>query len=331
MVVSFAKETTMSAVIESIPLPAPSSIDRSEPYARLLQRLSEMSVRKAHDPYRDVGWDEPGNRIEPDDPRLCIDAAHPLAQTAWYQRLPAAQRSAFGRAWLAQIAKYAIGFEAVLSRGLLELAPHVPNGSPEYRYALHEVVEEGRHSMMFQEVINRLGEDPKPVTGLDAWVDDRVAHLGRTFPELLFFAVLGGEIFIDHQNRELLRLPREQVHPLVRRVMQIHVTEEARHVCFAESFLEEHVPQCTRRQREAMAWLVPVIFSESKRIMLEPDKRLVARFGIPRSALRQAFGKGTAYREMVAAVVEPVRQLCEQLGMYRPRHAAWWHALGLVP
>ena len=317
-------------VTQAIPLPTPSSIDRSEPYPRLLERLSEMSVRKAHDPYRDVGWDEPENRIEPDDPRLCIAADSPLAQTEWYQRLSPAVRSRFGRAWSAQTGKYAIGFEAVLSRGLLELAPHLRNGSPEYRYAMHEVVEEGRHSMMFQELINRLDEDPRPVTGFDAWVDDRIAHLGRTFPELLFFAVLGGEIFIDHQNRELLRLPREQVHPLVRRVMQIHVTEEARHVCFAASYLKEHVPHCSRRQREVMAWAVPVIFSESKRIMLQPDKRLVAQFQIPRTALRQAFGKGTPYREMVAAVVEPVRALCEEHGMFRPRHAAWWRAFGLV-
>ena len=65
-------------------------------------------------------------------------------------------------------------------------------------------------------------------------MDDRMAAFGRSFPELFFFGVLGGEIFIDQQNREYLKRPRDAVHPLVRRVLQIHVTEEARHVCFAE-------------------------------------------------------------------------------------------------
>ena len=318
----------MSAI--AIPLPHPSSLDRSEPYPRLLARLSEMSVRKCHDPYLDVGWDAPENRIEPDDPRLCIDPEHALTRSDWYRALPEAERSRFGRAWLAQTAKYAINFEAVLGRGLLELAPHVPNGSPEYRYAMHEVVEEARHSQMFQELINRLGEDPRPVIGFDAFMDDRIAHLGRTFPELLFFAVLGGEIFIDHQNRELLRRSRQSVHPLVRRVMQIHVTEEARHVCFAERYLQAHLPRCTRWQRVKLAWAIPLIIGESKRIMLEPDARLIARFGIPRSALRGAFGPGSEHRATVAAVVEPVRALCEQHGLFRRQHAAWWRALGLL-
>lgn len=320
----------MSAIVDAISLPSPSTFERSEPYPRKLARLSELSVRKSHDPFRDIAWDEPENRIEPDDPRLCIDDQHALTETAWYRGLSAEQRSAFGRAWLAQTLKYAITFEAVLGRGLLELAPRLPNRSPEYRYVMHEVIEEGRHSQMFQELIDRLGEDPHPVTGLDAWFDDRVAHLGSSFPELLFFAVLGGEIFIDHQNRELLRRPRGTVHPLVRRVMQIHVTEEARHVCFAESYLQAHLPRSTRWQRTVMAWAIPVIFAESKRIMLQPDKRLIARFGIPRSALRAAFGLGSEHRRTVAAVVEPVRALCQEHGMFRRHHAAWWRAFGLL-
>ena len=142
--------------------------------------------------------------------------------------------------------------------------------------------------------------------------------------------MLGGEIFIDHQNRELLRQPRGAVHPLIRRVMQIHVTEEARHVCFAENYLHQHLPHTSRWQRERMAWLVPLVFAESKRIMLEPDKRLIAEFGIPRTALREAFGRGTRYRQVVAATVEPVRALCEQYGVFRPRHARWWRTLGLL-
>lgn len=321
----------MSALVPAIPLPSPASLDRSEPYPRLLERLSEMSVKKSHDPYRDVGWDEPENRIEPDDPRLCIDPEHPLARTAWYQALSDADRSRFGRMWLAQTLKHAIAFEAVLSRGLLELAPRLPNGSPEYRYAMHEVVEEGRHSLMFQELIHRLGTDPLPVTGIDAWFDDRIAHLGQTLPELLFFAVLGGEIFIDQQNREQLRRPRGAVHPLIRRVMQIHVTEEARHVCFAEQYLHEHMPRTSWRQREWMAWVVPLIFAESKRIMLEPDARSREALAMPRAAMREAYGRGTPYRVRIAATVEPVRAICEQYGMFQPRHARWWRMQGLLP
>jgi hypothetical protein len=64
--------------------------------------------------------------------------------------------------------------------------------------------------------------------------------------------------------------------------------------------------------------------------LLEPDARLIARFGIPRSALRTAFGPGSEHRRIVAAVVEPVRALCEQHELFRPHHAAWWRALELL-
>jgi hypothetical protein len=320
----------MNTPVREIPLPAPPSIDRAESYPRLLDRLSDMSTRKYHDPYQDIAWDIPDNRIEPADLRMRLWPGHGLAQTDWYQSLTPETQARFGIEWAAQTAKYAIGFEAVLSRGLLEFTQHVPNRSPEYRYAMHELLEEARHSMMFQELINRTGAEPRPVVGFDELMDNRIAHLGRTFPELFFFAVLGGEIFIDQQNRELLRQPKDQVHPLVRRVMQIHVIEEARHVCFAENYLREHLPHCSRAQREVMAWAVPLIFSQSNRMMLQPDSRLVGNFRIPRHTLREVFGKGSAHRRSVAATVEPVRKLCNEHGLFRPRHAAWWRALGLL-
>jgi hypothetical protein len=218
----------------------------------------------------------------------------------------------------------------VLGRGLLEFCQAVPNGSPEYRYAMHEVIEEGRHSLMFQEFINRTGQDPQPIRALDARIDDRVAHWGRTFPELFFFAVLAGELYIDAQNRELLRRPHADVHPLLRRIMQIHVTEEARHVCFAENYLRQHLPQISAWQRLRLAWFVPVIFADGARMMLVPDARLVAEFGIPRRVLRAAFGPGSAHRAQVAGVVADVRALCAEHGLLARSHQRLWRALGLL-
>jgi hypothetical protein len=301
----------------------------TESYPAIVERLSRASVEKAHDPYRDVDWDAPANRIVAGDARLCIDASHPLARTDWYDGLSPAARVRFGTELGAQQLKYGIGFEAVLSRGLLKYAQRVPNGSPEYRYVMHEVVEEGRHSMMFQELINRLGTDARPIGRLLELLDDRVANLGGWFETLFFFAVLAGEIFIDHENRELLRRPVATVHPLIRRVIQIHVTEEARHICFAERFLAERLPRATWLERGVLAWTVPVIFATSKQMLLEPDARLVARYRIPRSTLREAYGKGSAHQRTTSRLMEPVKRLCEEHRLFERRHAALWRALGL--
>jgi len=286
-----------------------------------------MSVRKAHDPYLDVPWDDPAYQLDPDDPRLRLAAGEPLAQTRWYANLDAHTQTRFGAEWTAQSLKYAIGFEAVLSRGLLAWAQQAPNQTPDYRYVMHEVVEEARHSMMFQEVIDRLRSNPRPMTGIGRWVDDRIAVRSRDFPELFFFGVLGGEIFIDQQNREMLRRPSAEVHPLLRRVMQIHVTEEARHVCFAEHFLKERLPQLGPKKRAVLRAVVPLVLFDPARMLLTPPAALVKRYAIPREALRQAFGPGSQFRQTLARTAEPVRRLCETHDLLWP---APWRAMGLL-
>lgn len=312
------------------PVQGPRSREEVDAYQAIVSQLSDMSVRKAHDPYIDVPWDAPQYALSPADPRLTLPSDHPLASTGWYQGLAEEMRVRFFVAWTSQVLKYAIGFESVLSRGLLRFAQRLDNASPEYRYVMHEVVEETRHSMMFQELIRRLGQDPKPVSEVTRVIDDRVTGWGRRVPELFFFAVLGGEVFIDQQNRELLRRPRNEVHPLLRRVIQIHVTEEARHVCFAERYLEQHLPLCSPAKREMLAFIVPLTFPAAMRMMLEPDPRLVRAFSIPAAAMTAAFGPGSAHRKKVAETTKPVRALCARHGMLERRHATVWRRAGLA-
>jgi hypothetical protein len=308
--------------------PAPRSRRAGEAYPALLTRLCELSVRHYHDPYVDIAWDAAEHRLNPDDPRHCIAPTAPLAQTAWYAALDPRVRAQFGHEWTVQLLKYGIGMEAVLSRGALQFCQTLPNGSLEARYAMHTVVEEGRHTLMFQEYIDRSGVSALPVSGIWARFDDHIAHLGRTFPELFYFAVLSGELFIDRQNRELLRRPRESVHPLLRTIIRIHVIEEARHQCFAEHCLRQRLPRTTRLARERMAWVLPQLCAGAVQLMLVPDRRLRRKFGIPRAALRQAFGRGSEHRRAAARSCEPILRLCAENGMLERRHRRWWRASG---
>lgn len=314
----------MNTAISGISLPAPAGLRHDQSYSAVIDKLSEMSVRKAHDPFLDVPWDAPESVIEPGDARLAINPQHPLARTSWYEQLDAETQARFGAEWLSQQLRYATGFEAALSRGLLMFAQTLGNRAPEFRYVMHEVVEESRHSQMFQGLIARLGTDPQPVTAAERWIDDRVIGTSRWFPELFFLAVLGGEIFIDRQNREELRRPKAEVHPLVRRVMQIHVTEEARHVCFAEKYLQEHLPRLGAHKRAALKLITPILLVESPRKLLQPSAEIVKRFAIPPTTLREVFGPNTAYQSFLEAAVEPLRELAETHGFWS--QAAWQRA-----
>jgi hypothetical protein len=306
-----------------------SEVDPSREFGGLVQRLNAASLRKFYVPLRDIDWDAPEHRLQAGDPRFELSPSCPLAGGAWYRGLDPDRRSALGLAWLAQTLAYGVAFESILSRGLLEFTSSLPPRTPVARYALHEVAEEAHHSMMFQEVINRTGRTPAPLPLVDRLAAPSIIRCGRTFPELFFFAVLAGEIFIDADNRAMLR-DGEQLHPLVRRVLSIHVTEEARHVSFAHAYLEEHLPRLSSWRRERLAWSVPVLFAGGARLMLRPASALVREFAIPAVELERAYGPETEHRRSVATVLAPVTALCAEHGLWQRRHRWLWRRLGLT-
>jgi hypothetical protein len=310
---------------------APLSYDSessTERFTGLVQRLNAASLRKFYVPLRDIDWDAPEHRLRAGDARFELSPSCPLAQGTWYRELPATRRSALGLAWLTQTLAYGVAFESVLSRGLLNFTAGLPPRTPVARYALHELAEEAHHSMMFQELIDRIGRTPAPRPLFDRLSDPWIIRSGHTFPELFFFAVLAGEIFIDADNRAMLR-DGERLHPLVRRVLQIHVTEEARHVSFAHAFLAEHLPRLRGWRRERLACMVPVLFAGGARLMLRPARALVREFAIPAVELERAYGPGTEHRRRVALIVAPVTALCAEHGLWQSRHRWLWGRLGL--
>jgi len=149
--------------------------------------------------------------------------------------------------------------------------------------------------------------------------------LNRLFPELFFLFVLGGEDPVDLLQRRWLRAGI--AHPLVERIMRIHVTEEARHLSFARQYLKRQVPRLSWGRRQVLAFTAPVLFGVMARIMLLPSPQLVRRFAIPKSAMRQAWrnGGGALVRDSVA---KP-RRLCVELGLVHPPARALWRALGV--
>jgi len=251
-----------------------------------------------------------------------------LAQTTWYKAQPAAVRAEIGLTEIVSAMKMGVVFESVLKRGLLEYAFTLPNRSPEFRYVYHEVIEEAQHSLMFQEFINRSGQNPRglpPLLGLGSrWV----VRLGRVFPALFFFFVLGGEEPIDHAQKQALRSKRE-LHPLVRRVMQIHVTEEARHLCFARNYLERNVPKLGWFGRLRLAVAIPFILGDMARMMLQPPRSMIRRFAIPSAVVREAYSNNPEHTKRVRASLASVARLCIDLGLVTPPAVWLWKAVGL--
>jgi hypothetical protein len=130
-------------------------------------------------------------------------------------------------------------------------------------------------------------------------------------------------------QRRLLR--RDQpVHPLVERIIRIHVTEEARHLSFARHYLKRNVPELSRSRRAALAVGAPLILAVMARLMLRPSTQVVARHDIPRDVIARAYGHNEQHRARTAESLQKVRSLCAELGLLGRSYRLFWRALGLV-
>lgn len=297
-------------------------------FTHTLDRLCQLSVRKAHDPFLDIAWDAPESAIDPSDPRFELLPDEPLGATAWYAAQSPEVRARLGLEFLCQTMRFGIALETSLSRGLLALSDRTAGGERVSRYVLHEVIEECRHSLMFRTFIERAGCETHGLGGFEAWYSEVVTRNAALFPEMYFVYVLAGEIFIDADNR--MRLAhRARLHPLVARILQIHVTEEARHMRFAERYLTEYIPQVNPVARLSLRATAHIILEGTARVMLCPTPSLVRRFDIPRAVLCEAFGPDTAHREQVRsigarvlALLEPPRRAFAILRHADPNHEA---------
>jgi hypothetical protein len=297
-------------------------------HADLVSRLSGQSVAKHFDAYADIDWDSPDFAVDPHDPRFERPADCGLGKTEWYRSLPGKTRAKLGLHLLLEQLHVGIDFESILSRGLLEYATTLEPGSPNLRYAYHEIIEEAQHSLMFQEAIARAGLPTRGLSGIDRLLARRVPALGRKFPELFFMHVLGGEGPIDHfQKTELTR--RNALHPLVRKIMQVHVTEEARHISFAKSWLREHMPRASRMRRIEMRFHTPILLAVMSRQMIEPPRWLLDLYGVPHSVRREAFHEDPEFRRRLAEGLRPVRDLALELEIATPMFEPLWRGLGV--
>ncbi len=181
---------------------------------------------------------------------------------------------------------------------------------------------------MFQEFVNRTGFD---VAGLGFWDRlgaRRVIATARRFPALFFVFVLGGEDPIDHVQRTALR-SGQPIHPLLRRIMQIHVTEEARHLCFARSYLRTEVPRLGAARRASLALQAPLVLGQMAQAMLRPSADVVRAHGIPAGVIAEAYTRNPRHRENTLAALAKLRDLCRDVGIVTPWSVRLWRAAGI--
>lgn len=119
------------------------------------------------------------------------------------------------------------------------------------------------------------------------------------------------------------------MHPLLERIMRIHVTEEARHLSFARHYLKLRVPGLSRMRRAQLASRAPMILAAMAQMMLRPSRQIVAAYGIPKDVLDEAYTNNPDHKAATIESLQKVRRLCEELGLLTPAYRRLWRILGL--
>lgn len=199
------------------------------------KRLLESSARHSYDPLADVDWEAP---LVPGMPFMPLERVS-LYGTELWKTLSDDQRIELSKHEIASGQMVGLWFEMILMQLLARYAYDLDPRSAHAQYALTELGDETRHSIMFARSAAKLGVPHyRPRRAVHELA--RAAKAALSGPSM-FGAVLVAEETTDRMQR--LIMGDENIQPLIRTVSRIHVVEEARHVRYARE-------EVTRRMAE---------------------------------------------------------------------------------
>ncbi|NJP48562.1 diiron oxygenase [Streptomyces sp. SBST2-5] len=231
----------------SISRPDPTPQPAEEDIAR---RLLDSSAQLSYDPLTEVDWETPLD--------TGYHGASPewstLYGTAYWNEMTEEQRRALTRQEAASVACTGIWFEMILQQMVLRDIYAKDPTDDTFQWALTEIADECRHSIMFARGAKKLGAP--------AYRPPRAAlELGRLFKtvafgEAAYAAILVAEEVLDVMQRDWMR--DERVAPFVRTINNIHVVEESRHMKFAREETRQHLARAGRLRRRAHAVVIAI-------------------------------------------------------------------------
>jgi hypothetical protein len=205
----------------------------------IARRLLDSSEQLSYDPVQEVDWETPLD--------TSFHGASPewstLYGTSYWAEMTPEQQRELTRQEAASVASTGIWFEMILQQMILRDFYAKDPTDPAFQWALTEIADECRHSIMFARGAAKLRAPAYRPTRF-------VVEMGRVFKataagEAAYAAILVAEEVLDVMQRDWMR--DERVVPFVRTINNIHVVEESRHMKFAR---EE-----TRQRLEGAGWV----------------------------------------------------------------------------
>jgi hypothetical protein len=256
-------------------------VDRQE----LSTRLLGSAAKKSYDPVVDIDWAAP----IPLDLYGLSPEWSTLYGTPLWNTLDHQQQVTLTIHEYCSISGVGIWFECLLMQLMLRDVYGDDPAQPHVQWALTEIADECRHSVMFARTAETFGApsyQPPP----------SILRLGKAFAAAgngpsAYAAILVAEEILDIFQRDLMK--DERVQPLTRATSQIHVVEEARHMRFAREEVSRRTPSLSAwqlRKHRAVLASVAAIVAEN---LVQPQ--VYASVGLDPATARAAARANTHY------------------------------------
>ncbi|GAA4393459.1 AurF N-oxygenase family protein [Tsukamurella soli] len=277
-------------------------------------RLIESAAKLSRNAFTEIDWDQPM------DPALygCSPEWSTLFGTDYWNELTEEQRISLSRHEFASVMTNGIWFEMILQEMVLRDQYLGDYHTPEYQWALIEVAEECRHSLMFAKASEKMvGRSYRP--------SKFVGRAGRWFKkiasgEVAYAGILVAEEVLDVFQRGCMR--DERVLPFIRTVNEIHVLEESRHMKFAREEVRDALAGKSRRRR----WLSGYIIAIAAYLIVTSlhDPQAYADAGLdPERAVREAKAN-PYYRAQVRESCVHLMEFLDEVGLLNRAAMRWY-------
>ena len=206
----------------------------------LTTRLLGSAAKKSYDPVVDIDWTAP----IPEHLYGLSPEWSTLYGTPLWSSLDEPERVRLTIHEYCSISGVGIWFECLLMQLVLKDIYGEDPAQPHVQWALTEIADECRHSVMFARTAETFGAPSyQPPAS--------ILRLGKAFVKRFdgpaaYAAILVAEEILDIFQRDLMK--DERVQPLTRATSQIHVVEEARHMRFAREEVARRTPELSRWQ-----------------------------------------------------------------------------------
>ncbi|MEA5365122.1 diiron oxygenase [Amycolatopsis sp., V23-08] len=283
-------------------------------------RLLKSSAKNSYDPYVDIDWAAPlaeGKAYMPLE-RLS------LYGTDLWAKLTPEQRIELSKHEMASIMSVGLWFEIVLMQLLARYVFDLDARTEHAQYAMTEIGDETRHSVMFARTAERLGV---PRYGVPKLVHRAAKIFGATASgPSMFASVLVAEETTDRLQRSMM--DDDGIQPLIRSVNRIHVVEEARHVRFAKEEVLRETPKLSKAALQRHRTRTALVAFGVIDSMVDP--RIYRSVGIAPREGRAAALANPHFHETRRWMAEKIVPFLREAGLIGGRSEGIWRRAHLI-